>query len=75
MAALVPEDKITVHKNKLNEMGFNFTYFTNLYTTKKGTVYYFCFEYGYLPVGNDFYALVLRSSNKKENEATGSASG
>ena len=57
---LTPEGKATVHKDKLVKEGFSFDYFTNIYTTKAGTVYYFCYEYGYLPLENDFYALVKR---------------
>lgn len=52
-------------KNKLIEKGFVFTYFTNIYTTQKGATYYFCFEYGYLPLENDFYFLVKRDNDKK----------
>ncbi|MBI2967579.1 MAG: DUF2116 family Zn-ribbon domain-containing protein [Bacteroidetes bacterium] len=65
---LTPEEKATVHKTKLSDRGFNFSYFTNTYTTKKGTVYYFCYEYGYLPVGNDFYFLVRRSGKDENKE-------
>jgi predicted nucleic acid-binding Zn ribbon protein len=60
IAEFTPEGKAKVHKDKLMEQGFNFEYFTNTYTTKVGTVYYFCYEYGYLPLENDFYALVKR---------------
>jgi hypothetical protein len=47
-------------KSKLLQKGFNFQYFTNIYTTKKGTSYFFCYEYGYLPIENDYYFLVKR---------------
>ncbi|MFP4472192.1 MAG: DUF2116 family Zn-ribbon domain-containing protein [Bacteroidales bacterium] len=57
---LVPHDKHTVHKDMLVKRGFNFEYCTNLYTTKTGKVYYFCYEMGYLPIENDFYAVVRR---------------
>jgi predicted nucleic acid-binding Zn ribbon protein len=56
----VPEDKHTVHKDMLAKEGFNFDFITNIYTTKTGKVYYFCYEMGYLPLGNDFYAVVRR---------------
>ncbi len=58
---LVPGDKHTVHKDMLTKRGFNFDYHTNIYTTKTGKVYYFCYELGYLPIENNFYALVRRS--------------
>ena len=60
---LNPEGKVKTHKSKLLEKGFDFSYYTNIYKTQKGTVYYFCYEYGYLPLDNDFYFLVLRKDN------------
>jgi hypothetical protein len=41
--------------------GFNFDYFTNVYRTKSGKVYYFCYEQGYLQLKDDYYALVIKS--------------
>ena len=63
MADLNPEGKTRVHKSRLTKRGFDFGFVTNLYTTKTGTVYYLCYDEGYLPLGNDFYMLVSR---KKE---------
>ena len=61
LADLVPtEGKINVHKDKLVNKGFNFNYFTHLYVTQKGSSYRFVYEYGYLPLDNDFYMLVIR---------------
>ena len=51
--------KAKVKKQTLLARGFSFKYFTNLYKTKEGRIYYFCYEYGYLPLDNDFYALVI----------------
>ncbi|MCD6659749.1 MAG: hypothetical protein LT105_06280 [Lentimicrobium sp.] len=65
LAELVPEDKTTVHKERLSSLGFNFTYITNLYTTQKGSTYRFVYEYGYLPLDNDFYMLVIRDKKKE----------
>jgi len=56
----VPDEKATVHKEMLLKKGFDFNFFTNIYTTKTGKVYYFCYEMGYLPIENDFYAIVRR---------------
>lgn len=58
---LNPNGKTTVAKNKLLAKGFSFEYFTSIYTTKTGTVYYFVYDQGYLPIENDFYALVKRN--------------
>jgi len=57
---LNPEDKTKVHKSQLENAGFDFNYFTSIYTTKKGTVYYFVYDQGYLDIGNDFFMLVKR---------------
>ena len=37
-----------VHRDKLITAGFNFDYMTNIYRTKTGKVYYFCYDLGYL---------------------------
>lgn len=55
-----PGEKISVKKDQLLFKGFNFNYFTNNYITKTGKTYHFCYEYGYLPLENDFYMIVLR---------------
>lgn len=57
---LTPEGKSKVTRDKLILKGFNFNYFTNIYQTKNGNQYFFCYEYGYLPLDGDFYALVKR---------------
>ena len=57
---LNPNDKTKTTRNKLIAKGFNFNYFTNIYTTKTGNTYYFVYNQGYLPLENDFYALVKR---------------
>jgi len=52
------KEKLIVPKSKLMERGFHFKYLTHLYTTKKGTVYYYCYEYGYFPLENNLLLLV-----------------
>lgn len=58
---LNPTEKCRVHKNKLEEKGFNFGYFTSIYTTKKGTIYYFVYDQGYLALENNYYMLVKKN--------------
>jgi hypothetical protein len=61
LSELIPQGcKINLHKDKLVNRGFNFNYFTHLYTTQKGSSYRFVYEYGYLSLDNDFYMLVIR---------------
>lgn len=42
--------------------GFNYGYFTSNYTTKKGHVYIFCYEYGYLKLGDDKVMIVKQNN-------------
>ena len=57
---LNPEGKANVAKSKLQNAGFNFNYHTNIYTTKAGKTYYFCYEQGYLLLENEYYSLVVK---------------
>lgn len=59
---LNPEQKTKVSRSRLAEKGFDFNYFTSIYTTKAGTVYYFVYDQGYLPLEGDYFALVKRDS-------------
>ncbi len=54
------EEMTKTTKEKLLQKGFQFKYITNTYTNKKGTVYFFCYDLGYLPLENDWYLLVKR---------------
>ncbi len=54
------EGKTRTTKTKLLDKGFDFEFITNLYTTKKGTTYYFVYDLGYLPLENDYYMIVKR---------------
>ncbi len=63
LADLTPatEGKATLPKDKVSELGFHFGYHTHMHITRKGTTYYFCYEYGYLPHNNsDFVTIVHR---------------
>lgn len=58
---LNPDGKTKTSKSKLVSKGFNFDHITSIYTTKTGTVYYFVYDQGYLPLEGDYYALVKRN--------------
>src|SRR5690606_10569750 len=62
LESLNPDQKTKVSRSKLIEKGFDFAYFTSIYTTKAGAIYYFVYDQGYLPIEGDFYALVKRES-------------
>lgn len=59
-AALGAEEMKKTTKEKLAQQGFSFKYITHTYANKKGNVYYFCYEYGYLPLEGDWYLVVKR---------------
>jgi hypothetical protein len=47
-----------ISKEKLLESGFQFKYFTHTHTHKNGSVYYFCYDLGYLLLNNEWLLLV-----------------
>ena len=55
--------KTKVLRETLIQKGFDFNYFTHIYTTKKGTSYYFCYDYGYL-ILEDGYYFIVKDLNK-----------
>lgn len=56
--------KTMVPKESMLINGFNFTYHTHTYTTKKGDVYHFCYEQGYLYLPDkELYLLVENKDN------------
>jgi len=57
--------KTMVAKDMLLSKGFNFTYITHTYTTKKGDIYQFCYEQGYLFLEDkNLYLLVTNKDNE-----------
>jgi hypothetical protein len=61
MVSMNTRGKTSVHRSALVKKGFDFYYYTNHYVTRKGRVYYFCYDQGYLQLENDFFMLVSRS--------------
>ncbi len=61
LESLLPNGgKPRISKNRLLDMGFHFEHITYMYTTKKGNTYFFVYDLGYLPLGNDLYMIVKR---------------
>ncbi len=58
LKALNPTGKGKVSREELLVKGFDFHYFTNIYITRRGATYYFCYDQGYLPLEDGKYALV-----------------
>ncbi len=62
LESLLPDGEPTAKasKDKLIEKGFQFKYHTHLYHTKTDKTYFYCYEYGYLPLENNWYLIVKR---------------
>ena len=58
--ALGQEEMTKTTRDKLQQQGFQFKYLTHTYSNKKGNTYFFCYEYGYLPLEHDWYLIVRR---------------
>jgi hypothetical protein len=58
------EDLIKIPQQKLLDKGFVFKYHTHTYKNKKEQVYFFCYDYGYLPLENNWLLVVKRKEEK-----------
>ena len=65
LAKFNPKGKSKVKESTLMEEGFNFAYHTNVYSTKKGGKYYFCYDQGYIKLEEGWLALVIRQEYVK----------
>ncbi|HSH50939.1 MAG TPA: hypothetical protein VK982_04365 [Bacteroidales bacterium] len=57
--------KTMVAKESMLISGFNFTYHTHTYTTKKGDVYHFCYEQGYLYLPDKELYLLVENKDRE----------
>ncbi len=55
-----PQGKSRVRESDLLAKGFNFNYSTNVYTTKAGKIYHFCYDQGYINTTDGWVTLVAR---------------
>ena len=62
LSKLNPTDKTKTSRSKLIAKGFDFDFFTSIYTTKTGNVYYFLYDQGYMAIENDEFVLVKKDS-------------
>jgi hypothetical protein len=54
------DEMAKANKDKFVRLGFQFKYITHTYTTRTGKVYYYCYDYGYLPLENDWFLIVRK---------------
>lgn len=59
------EDVTKIAKSKLARKGFDFNFMTSAYTRSDGTVYCFCYEYGYLALSNGWCYVLRRDASYK----------
>lgn len=65
MEELNPKGKVNIDGISMAEKGFNFHYYTNIYTTQKGGQYFFCYDFGYIKLENDQYMIVRKQDYVK----------
>ncbi len=56
----VKDGKTKVSEKKIQEMGFIFNFYTHTQTSKSGAQYYFCYDYGYMPL-SDHYLMIVKA--------------
>jgi hypothetical protein len=52
--------QLRIKRETLLSKGFDTCFHTHTYTTEKGNVYFFCYEYGYMPLENEELLLVKK---------------
>jgi hypothetical protein len=57
------DDTAKTHKENLLRLGFQFKYLTQAYKTRRDRTYYYCYEYGYLPLDDDWYLIVKKKED------------
>ena len=65
LSGLMKGEKSKTTKEELLLNGFNFYYYTNVYKTRQGKIYYFVYELGYLELEDEKYALVNKEAYVK----------
>src|SRR5262245_2156436 len=57
-SVLKTDGKGKISRFRLADQGFNFRFFTHMHTTRKGTTYKLCYDFGYLAIENDLVVVV-----------------
>lgn len=69
LRSLNPTGMTLVRKEVLKDLGYNFNYFTSIYTTKDGNNYSFCYDMGMLHLENGKVRIVeYQTYMKKTNQ-------
>jgi hypothetical protein len=62
--ALGEKQFVVSHISGLHNMGFDLAYYTHTQTSRKGSVYHFCYEYGYLLLSNGQLRIVYKPAQE-----------
>lgn len=60
LTELNAKGKTKVTRARLFDHGFDFNFFTSIYKTKTGNVYFYLYDQGYLALENDYFLLIKR---------------
>ena len=52
--------RVKTNRQTLEQAGFNFNYFTNVFPAKNGKTYYFCYDRGYIAHNDDLFSIVVK---------------
>ena len=58
LESVIGEETGKTNREKLLSLGFQFKYLTHNYINRAGKIYSYCYDYGYLPIGNDWFLVV-----------------
>ncbi len=63
---LIPEgvEPKKILKEKMTFLGFNFKYNTHQYQNQKGQIYFFTYEFGYLPLEGGEWVLIVKGKTE-----------
>jgi hypothetical protein len=61
---ITAQEKVNrISRENLLAQGFQFKYCTHVLSNKNGEPYYFCYDYGYHPMPNDWFLVIRQSKN------------
>jgi hypothetical protein len=60
LSKLNPTGKTKISRTSLMAAGFDLNYHTHFYKTQAGSIYFFCYEFGYLELLKDEFLLVKK---------------
>lgn len=62
LESLLPttEQTAKTQQHQLLQKGFSFRFYTHTYVAKNGNTYFYCYDYGYLPLENNWFLIVKK---------------